>query len=104
MYAVANACVAVRARGDQHRVHLAIGAVLVVTAQVASVGGSLVEVGLLRFGLALQLEHDDGAADKQDDVWAARLEWQLVFEDGGVLRGELVDLDHLADLHLDARD
>ena len=74
VHAVAYARIAVRTSGDKHRVHLAVGAVLVVAAQVASVGSCLVEVGLLWFGLALQLKDDDGAADQEDDVWAARLE------------------------------
>ena len=39
--------------------HLALGAMLVVAAQVAGVGDRLIEVGLLRLGLALELEYDD---------------------------------------------
>ena len=60
----------------------------VVTAQVARVRGSLIEVGLLRIGLALELDHDDGAADQEHDVGPARLQRQLVLEDRGVLLGE----------------
>jgi ferric-dicitrate binding protein FerR (iron transport regulator) len=96
--------VAVRAGRHEHRVHLAIGAVLVVAAQVASIGGRLVEICLLGLRLALQLEHDDGAADQQDYVGAPRLERELVLEDGGVLVGEFIDLNDRADLDLDARD
>ena len=104
MHAVAHADVPGRARGHDHRVHFAVGAVLVVAAQVAGVGSGLVEVGLLWLGLALELEDDDGAVDEEHDVRPTRLQRQLVLEDGGVLLGELVDLDDLADLDLDLRD
>ena len=71
VHAVAHADVPWRARGHDHGVDLALGAVPVVAAQVARVGGGLVEVGLVRLGLALQLEDDHGAADEQHDVRAA---------------------------------
>ena len=100
VHAVARADVPVRARRDDHGVHLALGAVLVVAAQVARVGSRLVEVGLVGLFLALEFEDDDGAADEQDDVGSARLQRQLVLEDRGVGVGEVVEDDDLADLML----
>ena len=83
---------------------LPFGAMPVVAAQVASVGRGLVQVCLLWLGLALQLEHDYSAAHKEHDVRPTRFERELVLENGGVLLGELVDLDDLAHLDLYLRD
>ena len=71
VHAVANTCVAVGTCRHEYRMHFAVGAVPVVTAQVSGVGCGLVKVCLLRLRLALEFEHDDSAVDEKDDVGPA---------------------------------
>ena len=64
MDAVVGADEAACAGRYDHRIDLSVVALAVVGAEVAGVGGGLVEVGLRRALLALKLENDDGAADQ----------------------------------------
>ncbi|MBK8178834.1 MAG: hypothetical protein IPK67_08070 [Planctomycetes bacterium] len=68
-------------------------ALAVVGAQVARVGGDLIEPGLESGLGALELEHDHDAAFEDDDVGATLVARELVLEDRGVLGGGLVDVE-----------
>ena len=104
MHAVVGAHEAACACGHDHRIDLSVVALAVVGAEVAGVGGGLVEVGLRGAFFALELEDDDGAADQQEDIGPPELQRELVLQNGAVLRGVRMGLQRLANLALQLRD
>ena len=57
-----------------------------------------------RVAATLEFQNKDGATHQEHDVWTAVLERKLVLEDGGVVRGDRVLEEDLADLTLQWRD
>jgi hypothetical protein len=104
MDAVEGADEPLGAGGNDDCVDLSVVALAVVGAEVAGVGGGLVEVGLRGGRFALELEHDDGASDQQEHVGAAKLERQLVLQNRAVLGRVRMGLQRLADFALQLRD
>jgi len=100
VYTVERAGSAVGAGRHEDGVHGAVGAFGVIAAQVAGVAEDLVDVRLRRGVLSLQLEDDHDAILEDDDVRAARLARQLVFEDRRVGPCRVVGVDELAALAL----
>jgi len=103
VYTVTCACIAMCPRRDNDRVHLPVGAMPVVAAQVTRIPGGLVEIGLIRFCLAFEFEDDDRSTHEQDDIGTPGLKRQLVLENGRISVREVVHLDNPADLALQLR-
>jgi hypothetical protein len=72
----------------------------VITDQVPSIGCSLVDVGLRRLALALELQNDDRPSHEKHHVGPARLHRKLVLEDRGVDPGVGFSAENLVHLGL----
>ena len=93
-----------RFRQHDRAVHGPIGALAVIRPQVTDVTGGLIDVGPIGVAATLEFQNKDGATHQEHDVWTAVLERKLVLEDGGVVRGDRVLEEDLADLTLQWRD
>ena len=92
--------IAVRGSGYEHGMHIPIGAVPVVRAQVPCIGRCLVDVSLCGGCFSLQLEDDDSSTNKQDNVGTSRFQREFVFQYGRVAIAVRLRFDHLTDFGL----
>jgi hypothetical protein len=85
-------------------VHGSVGALAVIRSQVADVASRLVDIRPICVAATLELQDQHSSTHQQHDVRTAELERKLVLQDGGVVRGERVLDEDLADLALKRRD
>jgi hypothetical protein len=90
--------------GDDGSVDLTTVAGAVVAAEVAGVGGGLVEVGLGGCDFPFELEHYNRIPSKDHDIGSARFHGELIFEDGAVLGGAVVVVEDLAEFRFEFGD